>query len=508
MHSALRRPGGRSSALAAAVGCLLIGVLASEATAVDGGPSPPSSPPPPQRPNIVVVMTDDQPVEQMGALRRVRDLTRRAGTTFTNSFASFPLCCPSRATYLTGQYEHNHGVLAFSSLRSANTLPVWLGQSGYTTAHVGKYLNGYGTRDPREVPAGWHEWFSTVDPTTYNYLNYCVNDNGRLVAYGVVSSCPGGTRRARAYQTDLYTRRAVSYINRRAPSAQPFFLSVAYLAPHAGGPHVRGKRCNGSAKSAARHRGAFADAALPRPPGFNEADVSDKPAFVRTLPRLSRSRKWKVREGYQCRRESLLAVDEGVGAMVQALVSAGELDNTLLIFTSDNGFFQGEHRVTRGKQKVYEPSVRVPLLMRGPGVPPDRRVAELAGNIDLAPTILDAAEVEPRTIKFDGVSLLDLARNPRLSSRRAILLEGVGAPGHSFEAIRTDRHKYVEYPSGEHELYDLASDPFEQTSLHRSPAHEGVRKQLAEQLSVLRECSGPTCRRDEDDPSSTSGGPG
>jgi arylsulfatase A-like enzyme len=460
------------------------------------------------KPNVVVVMTDDQTVEQMQVLKRVRGLIGRAGTTFTRNFSTFPVCCPSRATYLTGQYSHNHDVRSnkpgsggFYKLDSSNTLPVWLRDAGYATAHIGKYLNGYGTRGPREVPAGWQEWHGSVDPTTYNFFNYCLNENGRLMAYGayprLATSCPNAEQRPRTYQGDLYSRKAVGYINRRAPAAQPFFLSVAYLAPHAGGPNDGQQRCLGSAKPAPRHRGAYAGAPLPRPPGFNEPDVSDKPAFIRKLPRLNSRQIAGVRTKYQCRRESLLAVDEGVGAMVAALRAKGELDNTLFIFTSDNGFFQGEHRVKGGKLKVYEPSVRVPALMRGPGVPRDKSVRELTGNIDLASTIVDAAGAQPRRT-LDGVSLLELARRPSLFAGRDIVLEngpddGPGNPRYS--AIRTSRYKYVQYVTGERELYDLQYDAYEQRSLHNSPRHAHVRRRLARGLARLRDCSGATCRR-------------
>lgn len=471
---------------------------------------------PPPRPNIVVVMTDDQDVEQMGALRRVRRLIGERGTTFTRNFSTFPLCCPSRATFLTGQYSHNHRVRGngppavggFYKLDSSNTLPVWLSAAGYATAHIGKYLNGYGTPNPgqglnrakaaRLVPAGWQEWIGSVDPTTYDYRSFCLNDDGRLVRYGPVprSACPRPTTQRRAtYQGDLYSRLAVGYIRRRAPSVQPFFLSVAYLAPHGGGPNDGG-RCVGSAKPAARHRGRFANATLPRPPSFNERDVSDKPVSVRGLPRLDAQEIRQIRLRYQCRRASLLAVDEGVERMVQALRSAGELDQTLFVFTSDNGFFHGEHRVPGGKFKVYEPSVRVPALIAGPGVPRNRRVNQLTGNIDLASTIVKAARATPGLVQ-DGVSLVDVANAPQAYAGRAILLANgpTGPVEHpQYHAIRTGRYKYVEYVTGERELYDLQVDPFEQRSVHRVRRYRDIRAQLATRLRSLRTCAGATCR--------------
>ena len=234
------------------------------------------------KPNVVVVMTDDQTEQQMARAGHVRRLIGRRGTTFTRNFSTFPLCCPSRSTYLTGQYPQNHGVRGNSPPRVASTsstrpTPCRCGCAtpAMRTSHIGKYPNGYGTRNPRQVPPGWQEWHGSVDPTTYNFRNFCLNENGTLRRYGTATravqrACPGAQQGPPAYQGDLYTGKAVNYINRRAPATQPFFLSVAYLAPHGGGPNPRGGRCRGSAKPADRHRGRYANARLPRPPGFNE----------------------------------------------------------------------------------------------------------------------------------------------------------------------------------------------------------------------------------------------
>lgn len=322
------------------------------------------------------------------------------------------------------------------------------------------------------------------------------------MAYGATPAteraCPGSERRAETYQADLYTSNAVDFVRRRAHRAQPLFLSVAYLAPHGGGPN-RGpdQRCRSSAKPAPRHRGRFEHLPLPRPPSFNERRVDDKPAFIRRLPRFTPADVSAIATDYRCRRESLLAVDEGVSAIMDQLQRSGELDNTLVVFTSDNGYFQGEHRVKRGKIKVYEPSVRVPALMRGPGVPADKDVRQLTANSDLAATILDATGAKPGR-ELDGVSLLDVARHPSAFEGRRLLLEngpqdGTGSP--RYQAIRTPRYKYVEYETGRRELYDLRYDRFELRSRHRSRRYQRVRKRLARELDQLRGCTGDACRR-------------
>jgi arylsulfatase A-like enzyme len=438
-------------------------------------------------------MTDDQTVESMRVMQNVNVLLARQGTTFENNFASFPLCCPSRTTYITGQYGHNHTVMGnappaggYDKLAPthANTLPAWLRSAGYTTVHLGKYLNGYGSARPLEVPAGWSEWYGSTDPSTYRYYNYTLNENGRLVTYGTGAA---------NYQTDVYGRKAVELIRRLAPSETPFFLSVAFLAPHSGGPRDSDDPANLATPSpAVRHRNLFAGQPLPTPPSLNEADVSDKPAAIRNRPVIRPARLNAIREEYQQRLESLLAVDEAIRDILSALQATGELERTLIVFTSDNGFFHGEHRVQTGKVLVYEPSVRVPLILRGPGLPHGAKRTNLVANVDLAATILDAAKARPGR-RLDGRSLLPLARDPLLRSGRDILLETT-----TYSAIRTPRYVFVQHTTGEQELYDLATDPNQLTSLHADARYAAVKNDLGARLTRLRTCSGDGCRRGPD----------
>ena len=442
------------------------------------------------RPNVVVLMTDDQTVESMRVMANVNALIAREGVTFANSFVSFPLCCPSRSTFLTGQYGHNHTVMGNSAPQGgyeklapthANTLPAWLRSAGYHTVHIGKYLNGYGRQRPTEVPAGWGEWYGSVDPSTYRFYGYTLNENGKLVQYG---SSP------QEYQADVYTAKAVDAVRRLAPQEQPFLLSVAYLAPHSGGPREPGDpRNQATPVPAPRHRDRFASEALPMTPAFNEADVSDKPAAMRRRPLLRAPRIAGVTENYRQRLESLLAVDEGVAAIVRALSDAGELNNTVIVYTSDNGFFHGEHRVPAGKVLAYEPSARVPLLMRGPNVPKGVTMTQAVVNVDLAPTVLDAANARSgRTL--DGISLLALARDRGRFVGRDVLLE-TG----TYAAIHTPRYVYVEHGTGERELYDLFTDRYQLSSRHADAAYSAAREQLAQRLTRLRACVGAACRR-------------
>lgn len=449
------------------------------------------------RPNIVVVMADDQNVETLRVMTNVRTLLAAQGTTFDNSFVSYSLCCPSRATFLTGQYAHNHGVMGnappgggYTKLNHANTLPVWLRRSGYYTAHIGKYLNGYGnpargSASQTEVPAGWTNWQGSIDPSTYQFYNYTLNQNGRLVTYGTDAA---------SYQADVYTRKAVEIIRARARLRQPFFLSVAYLAPHNGGPRTPQDPPNqATPEPAPRHQNRFESEALPRPDSFNEADVSDKPAVVRNRARLGAAKIAGIEESYQQRLESILAIDEGVAAIVSALRAAGELSNTLIVYTADNGFMHGEHRIPEGKVVVYEPSIRVPLIIRGPGFGKAKRVNDLVANIDTAPTIMTAAKAKSsRTM--DGRALQPFGAKPATNWPRDVLLETGGGAQNRYVAVRTHRYVYAEYANGDRELYDLQTDPQQLTSRHNDPALASIRATLASRLAQLRACKGAACK--------------
>ncbi|HEX9945471.1 MAG TPA: sulfatase [Thermoanaerobaculia bacterium] len=440
------------------------------------------------RPNVLVIMTDDQTVEDMRVLPKTRTLLAERGTTFANSFVSYALCCPSRATFLTGQYPHNHGVMANSGpnggyhrLDSSDTLPVWLQRAGYYTAHVGKYLNGYGTDSPAPPP-GWSRWFGLMDPTTYKLYDYTVSDDGIPVTYG---------HGAGDYQTDVLAAEAERILRSRAGAGQPFFLSVAPMAPHL-------ERISGGQvppRPAPRYQGRFANEPLPAKPSFSEPDVRDKPVHVRRLPPLSSAKTARETAIHRARLASLLAVDDLVERLVNALADTGQLDSTVIVFTSDNGFLLGEHRILDQKYHPYEESIRVPLILRGGGFPAGVTAAQLVSNVDLAPTIVALAGAAPGRV-MDGRPLLPLALDPGLEKDRTLLIEGAGTGRDKppFAAVRGSRWLYVEYATGDRELYDLRTDPFELRSRHAAPAQAAVRADLARRLVRLRACSGSSCR--------------
>jgi len=451
----------------------------------------------PTRPNIVVLETDDQTLAEMEVLPNVRRLIGSEGVTFDNNFDSFSLCCPSRATFLTGQYSHNNGVRGnalpaggFEKLDHTNTLPVWLQQGGYYTVHLGKYLNGYGRRNPREIPPGWSEWHGLVDPTTYRYYNYTMNENGVLTTYCAVPepSC---------YQTDVLRDKANEIIRRRTPDG-PFFLWVAFLANHSGGPREPGDPAGfPTPDPAPRFANRFAGVRLPQPPNFDEADVSDKPLVIRRRTPITARQRANIQENWQQRRETLLAVDEAVASIVETLRATGELDNTLLVFTSDNGFFHGEHRIRNGKVQLYEESIHLPLLMRwtaNKALPRGVHRKQLTVNVDDAETILAAAGDTARPGRIeDGVSLLRYWKDGGLELGRDLLVDNMPGVIH-FDAIRSRNFMYAEYQNGDRELYDLRTDPYELQSQHANRAFDRLKAPLSTRLHNLVGCAGASCR--------------
>ena len=468
----------------------LVALAVAAAPAAAQGPSA-------TRPNVLAIMTDDQTPESIRVMPNVRRLLADQGTTFERSFVSFPVCCPSRATFLTGQYPHNHFVEGldppwggYINLDTSSYLPRWLRRVGYNTIHLGKFLNGYGVHNlnQAEVPPGWTEWQGSVDPSTYRYYGYTLNENGVLRTYGA-------NQDPDYYQTDFYSRRASELIETYAAKRRPFFLSLNYVAPHHGGG-VEEEEEESSLKLpvvAPRHRGAFAGEQLPPDPAYNEPDVTDKPGNIQRRPPLTPEQEVDIRRAYQRRLGSLLAVDEGVERLVRTLERTGELDNTLILFTSDNGFFHGEHRIPFGKMLPYEPSIQVPLIMRGPGVPAGQRRAQLVENIDLAPTILQAARANgDPVLPFDGRSLFPLLRDRGLEWGRDLLIAARGG-SIRYWGLRTYRYLYVEYATGEQELYDLELDPHQEHSVHADWRYSRVLRVLEARLLQLRVCEGEAC---------------
>jgi len=493
--------------------------------------------------NVVFILTDDMTTSELSAMPNVQSLLAGQGTSFNEAYVSFPLCCPSRATIMSGQYMHNHGVhgnfppngswIRFVPHES-NDLPVWLQNDGYYNVHIGKYMNGYPTGTPAyppppskflAVPQGWDEWYGKVSEDAL-YFNYqLIEKTGpsatpRITYYGDQPA---------DYQTDVFSDRAVDFVADTGTSKQPFWLNLWFNSPH------------GPFDPAPRDLHRLSGTPLPKLPAFNEKNITDKPKWFRKQARKRISKKQAFLIGNERRRqeEQLISVDQSVGKLVQTLKDEGILDDTYIVFSSDNGFFRGEHRIATGKYLPYDPASRVPLIIRGPGIPAGGVSNELVWNGDIPQTILQIASGS-QDDSLDGRSFLPFAQQPALRSTRPVLLEGDTGPGGTgaesaqsssararearvhvagrkgvnnleqetdaiksatntdsapaYRSIRTDRYEYTVYANGQTELYDMKRDPAQLRSLATDPRYRYVRQWLFTQLAPLSSCSGPSCR--------------
>jgi arylsulfatase A-like enzyme len=477
-------------------------LLITPVLCADAAPATPAPAAAPVRPNVILILTDDEDWKAHEYLPQVRRLLEERGATFSNYFVGYSLCCPSRASILRGQYAHNTGVLGnhppdggferfYRQGLESSTLATWLHDRGYYTALAGKYLNGYGSgalaAGAAHVPPGWTDWFGLADPSSY--FDYRISDGGRPLKFGHADA---------DYLTDVLRRHAIAVIRAAHAAHKPLFL---YLAPKA--PHL-------PAEPAPRHRGLFDRAELPRGAAFDEDDVSDKPDPVRERSRLTALDLLHMQGIYRNRLRSLQSVDEMVEAIVDELGRLGELDDTYLIYTSDNGWHMGEHRLGPGKNTPYEEDIRVPLVIRGPGIAPGTVVPQLALNSDLAPTIAELAGASAPEF-VDGRSLVPLWRGPVASWRSCLLVQRGGnadvqadegdelhAPW-GFHALRTGQYMFALWSNGDRELYDLLADPAETRNL-AARADPVLLGQMTGRLEALASCRGAGCRQLEDAP--------
>jgi arylsulfatase A-like enzyme len=513
MQGLTRIRGSRTGAALLAVfaaACVVAGLLAGESSrAAHGG-----------KPHVIMITTDDQTVRDMLALPRTAAHIGANGTTFENAYASFPLCCPSRATLLTGQFAHNHNVLGntppdggYPKLNDSQTIPVWLQGAGYRTIHIGKMPNGFG-QDPTYVPPGWREpqgeFYGFLPDPPSAYYGFKLNENGTPTQYTATD-----------YQTDVYADIAVERIDEHLTNSptQPLYMEVQFFAPH------------DPAEPAPRHLGYFSSALLPKDSSYNEKSVKDKPPWLRAVRRLGGGLQSKILTRYRNRLETLLAVDEAVNRIVNELASQGILNETYLIFTSDNGYMQGQHRLHQGKFVAYDPSAKVPLLIRGPGIPTGVVSRELVSNVDIVPTILEAAGAVPG-LEQDGRSILPYARDPNLRTDRPLLFEtgppvaladavsASGAKGGAsrskrvknldldgtaqlarvvkppkYRALRTKRYLMIKYSDGGRELFDMREDPLQNSSVYKDPRYKDVRVWMLKRLPKYTRCIGVACNK-------------
>jgi N-acetylglucosamine-6-sulfatase len=454
-----------------------------------------AAPAPGRRPNIVFVLTDDLASNLVRYMPHVQQM-QREGATFSNYFVTDSLCCPSRASILTGRFPHDTMVFDNSPPEGGysvfhergeeqQTFALALQRTGYRTALMGKYLNGYkpGAREGGSrpyVPPGWSEW--DVAGNGYPEYGYRMNSDGRVRSYGY---------RARDYLTNVIARKGIGFIERAAAQRRPFMLELATFAPHA--PYTPAPR-DGRSLPGLR---------APRTPAFNTVGRSE-PAWLSRFESLSPSQIALIDRKFRKRAQAVQAVDRMIGEIEATLAEKGLTRDTYIVFSSDNGLHMGEHRLRPGKLTAFDTDIRVPLVVTGPGVAAGRSIAQMAENVDLCPSFerLAGAPVPP---SVDGHSLVGLlhGRSPA-AWRKEILVEhhgrvydrgdpdlptrGSGNPP-SYEAIRTPQSLYVEYATGEREYYDLRRDPFELRNVAAalSPAHA---RGLHRTLSGIEACHG------------------
>lgn len=479
-----------------------------------------------KRPNIVVILTDDLDFKLMPYLPNTNSLIGEQGATLTNYFVTSAVCCPSRASMFCGQYPHNTDILDnfpgfkafYNKGEEANTFAVSLKDAGYKTALIGKYLNYYPVPAGWSyIPPGWTEWDAFLHKTLDEeeslavYNNYRMNENGTTVEYG---SAPED------YSTDVIRRKSIDFINQSNKANSPFFLLVSTYAPH------------GPSDPAPRHADMFPDIQYPQAPSFGEQDVSDKPEAIRILAESGDV--FDTNDAnvlFRKRVQSVQAVDELVADVMQTLEQNGQLENTYVIFTSDNGFHMGEHGLPSGKGTVYEEDIHVPFFVRGPGIAAGSQVNQMIANIDLAPTFADIAHASPHGL-IDGRSFLSLLtpqQNSPIAWRNALLIEK-GYPeetsalqlisyksdeappvqveypdsiyddylrkvgGGTYQGIRTGTFTYVEYENGEMEYYDLINDPYELNNIAYT-LDQATLSSLHDWLTAFKACKADDCRK-------------
>lgn len=437
--------------------------------------------PPAGKPNFVFILTDDQSLDTLPYMPNVREL-RASGTTFENFVMPTATCCPSRAAFLRGQYLHNTGMHGWSGGDAqafanrgldGSTVATWLDREGYRTGLFGKYLNGYGEYE--YVPPGWDRWMANANRAVWAD---CFAEDGRKRCYG-------------GHPDALLAQKAEEFV--RSNGDDPFFLYLALGAPH----QDRG----GLPAHARADQDRFRRAPLPRPPSFNEADVSDKPPWMRG-PRLNGGQIRRMEEEHRGRLRSLQTVDRTVARFTQALSETGELDNTYIIYATDNGYHLGAHRLPAGKHMPYAEDHVFPMVVSGPGVPEGETRQEFVSGVDFAPTLADLSGAETPPF-VDGRSAVPLLREEDPPWRDAALFESTKpSPLNrrpAYAGVWTaDGAWYTEHATGERELYDLGADPYQLENLAGSPAHAAREARLSARLDALRDCEAETCRVAED----------
>jgi N-acetylglucosamine-6-sulfatase len=455
------------------VATLLLGavlVVPGQSPVAASSGSQPKAVPATTSPNIVFIITDDQRYDTLWAMPNVQSQLIAHGINFSNAFATTSLCCPSRVGILTGTYSHTTQVYDNAGTYGGfgafddddNTVATWLHDAGYRTALLGKYLNGYNVE---YIPPGWDHWNAFIHaPHGGAYYNYDLYDDGVTIHHDFAPE---------DYSTDVLAADADDFI-RSTPDTQPLFLYLSFKAPHV------------PSTPAPRHLNEFNDLLPYRPPNYNEADVSDKPAWVQGLPVWPSQKQNSVDNNRKNQYRTFLSVDDAVNTVLTALTDEGRLSNTMIVYASDNGWSLGEHR-WNNKKAIWEESIRVPLVIRyDPLTPTPRTDTHLVANIDWGPTFADLAGVIP--VGAEGSSLMSIIQNPSAPWRKNILIEHLqGARDEipTFCGVRRAGFAYVLNNTGEEELYDLTADPYELVNVASDPGYATTLVSMRKSMKVL-----------------------
>ncbi|XP_035476643.1 N-acetylglucosamine-6-sulfatase [Scophthalmus maximus] len=476
-----------------------------------------------RKPNVVLILTDDLDIALGGLnpLPKTKKLIGDAGISFRNAFVASPLCCPSRASILTGKYPHNHHVInntlegncsskAWQKSEEAHTFPALLRDSaGYQTFFAGKYLNQYGHSDAggvEHVPPGWNYWVGLEKNS--KYYNYTLSINGKAKTHGADYS--------KDYLTDVLANMSLDFLQVKS-SFQPFFMMVSTPAPHS--PWT----------AAPQYQGSFNTTKAPRDPNFN-VHGKDKHWLIRQAKTpMSNASVQFLDDAFRKRWRTLLSVDDLVEKIVKRLEVRGELDNTYIFFTSDNGYHMGQFSLPLDKRQLYEFDIRVPLMVRGPNIKPNQTSQMLVANVDLGPTILDIAGYNVNKTQMDGMSFLPVMEGKMNSSswRTDILVEYEGegsnvsdpacpllGPGvsecfpdcvcedsynNTYACVRTvapsANLQYCEFDDNQVfvEVYNVTADPYQLTNIAASIGQDFLEK-MNHRVMMLQSCSGQSCR--------------
>ena len=520
------------------------------------------------KPNVLVIMADDMRYSDMKYMTKTKKLLGEQGTTFSKNFVTYPLCCPARTTFLTGQLAHNHGVESVFSPDNyigwetkANNMGTWLQKAGWQTGLSGKYLNGYGELNQTEIPKGWNDWRGSIDESTIDAFNTWINVNGKVTKHGdpdwsnrvmqfskivgeqKIKDYAGlvgylgdfffkrprpwtfGTTKAKDYTTKVEADGARAFIAKSTKSKKRWFSYYTPPSQHREDVAEQanlGKTIGINPRVPEPYLSKVKNLPLDKSaPSFAEDNMSDKRAALQSplLPNLNSDLckpngvnicLGKLTDYTRGRAGASLALDDQVANIMGDLKKSGQLDKTLIIFTSDNGWLLGEHNIPGDKFMPYDESIHVPLLMRGPGVPKGKVNNALVANVDLSPTIVDATGATPERTT-DGMSLLKLIKDPSLA-RTAVPLEALRKlfikPGKfpnqwdvPYYGVRTKDYMYAKYVdpegagTGEEELYNLVSDPYEMNNLAANPAYAAKLAEMAQLALELRTCQGAACVR-------------